>query len=371
MELKRYLQIIGKGWWLILPAILVSVSVGLVITYTQSPTYRTEATFIVSPSAISSEDPDDIIRGLTSISKRDGIMATYVEIASSSTIRDTVYKELGLTKAQKEHLRISSEMIASTNIIEISAESNDPALAKKVADAVGEQTIKYVKGLYEIYDMKPLDPAYTPSTPSKPQKTENFILAALLGAIVGVGAAFILDYWNSSKNVLVGLSGPDSSMGLYNRYYFLQRLGEELSRAKRHHYPLSLALMNIENLDVALGVSPHLRNEALQRAGIFLKQNLRTEDLVALFEDDTFALLFPDTPGVDAEKVLESLHIKLAWNIFELDEGVKLNLRPSSGVVTYNFNGTSRDDLISKARQILKQAQEDGQSKVHLLQDDK
>jgi len=369
MELKRYLQIIWKGWWLILPAILVSVSVGLVITYTQPQIYRTEATFIVSPAA-SFSTPNDVLRGLNSLSQREGVMSTYVEIATSSTIRNAVYQELNLTESQRKHLSIGSELIPSTNLIKISVSSNDPKLAKEVVDTVGQQTIDYVKGLYEIYDMKLLDPAYVPRSPSKPQKVENLVLAALLGAVVGVGSAFLLDYLRSSEEVATGLNILDPDTGIYNRYYFLQRLSEELSRARRHERPLSLALMSVENLDVTPGMVPRLKNEALRRVGIFLKQYLRNEDLVARYEGDTFALLFPDTTGPDAEQMLKSLHTRMEWSIFELDGGVKLNLTPNSGVVAYDLNGTGRDKLVSKLVDTLQRAREEGYGKVYLLQKD-
>jgi diguanylate cyclase (GGDEF)-like protein len=265
---------------------------------------------------------------------------------------------------------IGSELIPSTNIIKISASSHDPKLAKEIADAVGQQTIDYVKGLYEIYDMKLLDPAYVPRSPSKPQKVENFVLAALLGTVVGVGSAFLLDYLRSSEEVAAGLNILDPDIGIYNRYYFLQRLSEELSRARRHERPLSLALMSVENLDVTPGMEPRSRKEALRRIGIFLKQYLRNEDLVARYEGDTFALLFPDTSGPDAEQMLKSLHTRMQWNIFELEGGIRLNLTPNSGVVSYDLNGTSRDKLISKLADTLQRAREEGYGKVYLIQDD-
>ncbi len=370
MELRRYLQILRKGWWLILPAVLVSVSVGLVITYTQTPIYLTEATFIVSPSAMFGDDPYDVIRGLSSISRREGVMSTYVEIAASSTIRGAVFNELAITEDQRAHLHVSSELIPSTNIIKISVGSDDPELAKKIADEIGIQTIEYAESLYEIYDMKPLDTAYVPRSPSKPQKTENFVLSALLGLVIGIGSAFLLDYLRSSEGITTGLNILDPGTGIYNRYYFLQRLSEELSRARRHQRPLSLALMSIENLDAAPGMEPHLRNDALRRMGVFLKQYLRDEDLVARYEGDTFALLFPDTTGPDAQQVLRSLHNRIEWNVFELDGHVKLNLMPSSGIVAYDLNGASHDELVSKLSDTLQRARDEGYGKVYLLRDD-
>jgi diguanylate cyclase (GGDEF)-like protein len=371
MELKRYLQVMLKGWWLILPAILISVSSAWLVTYSQTPIYRSTATFVVSPSS-SFSTLNETLRGLDSLSKRDGIMSTYVEIATSSTVLNAACQDMGLAEDQLEHLAVSSELVPLTNIIKITAESDDPLIAKTCADTVGQETIAYVKNLYEIYDMKPLDPAYVPQSPAKPQKAHNLILATLLGSVVGVGSAFLLHYLRSPGETMASVTIIDSSTGLYNRHYFLQRLGEEMSRARRHRHPLSVALVNVERLDAIPDMRlPRLRNEALRRVGLLLKKHLREEDLVARFEGDTFAILFPDTPGLDAEQMLQELQTRVEWSIFELEEnGVKLNLTATSGVVAYDFNGTSLDEMLVKAERTLQQARDDGYGKVHLLKDD-
>jgi len=219
--------------------------------------------------------------------------------------------------------------------------------------------------------MKPLDRAYLPQSPSKPKKTQNLLLATLLGSVVGVGSAFLLNYLRSPAETITGMTITDGDTGVYNRVYFLQRLGEELSRARRHHHSLSLALLNIEYLDALPDMRlPRLRNEALRRVGLFLKRHLREEDLVARFEGDMFALLFPDTPGVDAEQILDKLQTRMEWSIFELEQGnVKLNLTATSGIVTYNFNGINREEFLLMAEKTLRQARDNSSGKVYLSDD--
>jgi diguanylate cyclase (GGDEF)-like protein len=370
MELKHYLQVVLKGWWLVLPALLVSVSSALVFTYSQPPIYRTSATFIVSPSA-SVGKFNDFMRSLEGISRRDGVMATYVEIATSGAVLGAASQEMGLTRGQLNDINVSSGLIPSTNIIKITVESRDPVLAKKFADLVGQKAIEYVRNLYEAYDMKPLDQAYIPVSPSKPHKMQNLMAAAALGLLVGIGSAFLLEYLRSSKEAIAGINIIDGDTGIYNRYYFLQRLGEELSRAKRQRYPLSMALMNIGRLDAISDMRlPHLRNEALRRVAFFLKQHLREEDLIARFEGDKLALLLPDTAGSDAKQILEKLRTSLEWNIFELEEGgLKLNLTATAGVVTHHLNGTGRDELLNSAEKALQLASDGGYGEVYLFDD--
>ncbi len=370
MELRHYFKVVLRGWWLILPALLIAVSSALVFTYSQTPIYRTAATFVVSPSSAFS-DVSEVIRGLDTLTKRDSILATYAHIATSDTIVKQVGREMGLDVEQRENLSVSSELVPPTNIIKIIVESDDPALAQTCADLVGQRTIEYINDLDEVYDMQPLDLAFTPLLPSKPNKVQTVMLATILGSIVGIAVAFLLEYLRSSGEAIADVSIIDSDTGIYNRHYFLQRLGGELSRAKRHRYPLSLALMNVERLDVIKDMHlPRLRNEALRRVGIFLKQYLREEDLVARFEGDTFAILLPDTSGPDAERLINKLHTRMEWSIFELEEAsVKLNLSATSGVVAYEFSGTGRDELVARAEKALQHANDNGYGKVRLLED--
>jgi len=367
VEFRHYLKVILKGWWLVLPALLSSLIAALVFTYSQTPIYRTSATFVVSPSANLSTI-GDVVRGLDTLTKRDSILSTYAAIATSRFVRSEIDQELNLTPTQKENLNISGELIQPTNIIEILVESDDPDLAKTTAILVGEKTIEYVGNLYELYDIKPLDPPYAPRRPSKPDIVQNLLLAGILGLLVGVGLAFLLTYLRSSQEEVVGINIIDSETGVYNQRYFTQRLGVELSRAKRHQYALSLAMMNIEQLDMVRDES--MRNEALRQVILFLTKHLRQEDLVARFKDDSFALLLPDTNGPDATRLLEGLQTRLQWKTFELSEsGIKLNLSASFGIVAYGSNGISRDELLAKATDALKRAGDSGYGEIYLLDD--
>lgn len=372
MQLRIYTRILLKGWWLILLAILLSVSVALVVTIRQTPIYKTSTTFLVSPAkSLESTSLGNTLYSWDLISRREGAMATYVEIATSRSVLNAAYSELALTKSQLKNINVTSEVVPSTNIIKVTVEADDPRLAKTVADMVGQKTITYIQGLSEVYDLKPLDVAFVPPSPSKPQRTQNLVLAVLLGSVVGVGAAFLLHYLRWPVQTIGGINFTDGDTGIFNRRYFSQRLEEELSRAKRHHHPLSIALMDIEHLDLVNDMRlPHLRNEALRRVGLFLKQSLRDEDLVARFEGDKFAVLLPDTPGPEAEQAIQKLQATMEQSAFELGEvGVKLKLGTTAGIVTYNFNGYGRNELIARAEKTLQRARDNG-DKIYLVQDD-
>ena len=118
MELRYYLRIILRGWWLILSTLLIAVSFTLVFTYSQTPIYRTDATFVVSPSS-TFDSVSEVIRGLDTLTKRDSILATYAHVAASNVIVKMVYNEMELTLDQRKNLDVSSELVPPTNIIKI------------------------------------------------------------------------------------------------------------------------------------------------------------------------------------------------------------------------------------------------------------
>jgi len=367
VELKIYLRVLLKKWWIVSPAFLVTITATIVLTFTQAPTYRSVATFIVAPGR-SFEDMRSFVSGLDTLSKRAEIASTYAEVASSRMIKSQAASELGLTADEKRSLTVESQLLAGTNVIEIAVEGNDPLLVRDFANMVGEKTIVYVEELYEVYDLKPLDPAITPAAPVKPNKVLNLALGVFSGLVLGGGLAFFSEYLQTPLESIANLSILDEQTGAYNKEYFRQRLAEEMSRAKRNRYPLSLVLMDVDQLKTTRATSFHEYGEVLRRVTVFLRQSLRREDIIARIEGTVFAFLLPDTPEEEAKATMEQLQTRLSWNPFEIERsGIKLNLNGTAGIVAYQHNGTTPDEFLSQASHVLQQAEAAGYGKVYTL----
>jgi len=370
MQLRAYVRLLLKEWWVILSSLLITVTATLVLTYAQVPVYETATTFIVSPSS-SFKDLNSLLQGLDTLSRREGVSETYNRLSTSRTIVKAAAAELGLTEDDLERFTISSEVRSPANIIRITVQGDDPVLIADLADLIGAKTVEYARDLYEVYDLKPLDAAIVPEEPIKPNKSQNLMLATVVGLGLGVALAFVVEYLRVPVDAMTSLSIMDATTGVYNKAYFLQRLNQELSRASHHDYPLSIGLMNIERLDTFRGLySTKSRNEVLRKVAVYLKQYLRAEDLIARFEGDKFAFLFPDTPGHEAKEMLEKLQTRIEWSAFELEStGIKLNLASSSGVMSYGGNGIDQEEMLSRAEQALQRAGTNGYSKVYLWEE--
>jgi diguanylate cyclase (GGDEF)-like protein len=267
---------------------------------------------------------------------------------------------------------VSGQVKAGTNIIIISAEGPHPEVVRDLANRVGEDLRLYGQGLYETFVINSLDPATRPGSPIQPNKPLNIALAGIFGLILGVGLAFLSNYLQMPLASNVSVSVLDAETGVYNKEYMIRRLSEEMGRAKRNRYPLSLALMQIDELAMIRGANASkVKQEILRQVAVLTNQYLREEDIVARFSKDTFACLLPDTSGENAKAIMEYLQTRIAWTPFESQaSGTKFNLKGVVGITAYNHNGTSREELIDKASQALKMAQISGESKSYLALDD-
>jgi len=371
MELKIYLRVLLKKWWMIVPIFLITFIATIVFTFTQALTYEATGTLVVAPAG-SVGDVRGFANNLDILSARTQIAGTYAEVAASHSVKQAAAEALNLSPSQQKNLTVVSKLRAGTNVLEVTVEGNDPILVADFANQVGEKTMTYAQNLYEAYNITTLDQARPPIEPVKPNRKLNLALGALLGMALGVGSAFLSEYMQSPLESMINLGILDEDTGAYNSQYFSQRLGEEMSRAKRNKYPLSLALMNVDHPGVMRkSLSPQFRSEALRKVTVFLKQYLREEDVMARLEGTTFAFLLPDTPEGEAKVIMEKLQTRMAWTAFEMEKsGVKLNLSGAAGVVAFNCNGTNQVELLDKVSRALQQAQATGYGKVFTLSED-
>lgn len=215
MELKVYLQVLIKKWWLILPVFLITVGVTLWLTLSQVPVYEATTTYILRPNA-SDDDAKNLLSGLDVLSRRAEIASTYAEVANSRLIKERAAERLGISSAQRKTLSVDSQVLAGTNVLEMVVSGNDPALVRDFANTVGDETITYVEDLYETTQLAPLDRATLPTSPVKPNTKLNLAMGVVLGLVLGVGLAFVAYYLEiplepaTTEGVAAEVAGSDS-----------------------------------------------------------------------------------------------------------------------------------------------------------------
>ena len=81
MELKRYLMVLLRRWWLILITLVVAVAATGVFTYLASPKYETTIRLVVSPSQDVDQDIREQRASLDTLNKPIGTVKSRVNRA--------------------------------------------------------------------------------------------------------------------------------------------------------------------------------------------------------------------------------------------------------------------------------------------------
>ena len=120
-------------------------------------------------------------------------------------------------------------------------------------------------------------------------------------------------------------ANTDALTGLHNYRYFYDRLEEEIARAARREQSLAVAFFDLDKLKTVNDTYGHLAgNEVLRTLGRSIGAQVRTEDVPARYGGDEFAIVMPDTPRDEAEKVVARLMETLENADVELQDGRRI-----------------------------------------------
>jgi diguanylate cyclase (GGDEF)-like protein len=146
---------------------------------------------------------------------------------------------------------------------------------------------------------------------------------------------------------LRNLASTDDLTRLPNRRAILERFGTELSRALRDAQPLSVAIVDLDDLKRVNDTLGHQVGDAvLVHVADVLRRRIRVHDIAGRLAGDEFILLFPNTDREQAEIILRRLERIDATGSGALgDRAVTL----SWGVATWPDDGAAVDALIAAA----------------------
>lgn len=157
------------------------------------------------------------------------------------------------------------------------------------------------------------------------------------------------------------LSITDSLTGLYNRRYFDMIFSNELSRAKRGQYPISLIFIDIDNFKFINDTYGHpAGDDFLIYVGNTLKKSiLRASDTVFRLGGDEFAAILSNM--VSDEVFAFCSVIQDAFNKNNTYDNVTLSM----GIISISsLNSLDHQSIITAADKTLYQAKKEGKNKI-------
>jgi capsular polysaccharide biosynthesis protein len=197
ISLKEIFAVLRKRILMILSLIIAFAAIALLVSYFLiTPTYKASASVVVNQ-----EENVDVSSLNNAIQSNISLINTYKIVMTSPVILDKVANEMDLSLsagAIAEKLEVTSE--ADTQIITVTATDTSQEAAAELANTTVGVFQEEIPQLMNLENVKPLslaenvdDPA-----PASPNVLLNTAIALVLGAMVGIGLAFLLEYLDNT-----------------------------------------------------------------------------------------------------------------------------------------------------------------------------
>lgn len=161
------------------------------------------------------------------------------------------------------------------------------------------------------------------------------------------------------------LSLIDQVTGIFNRRYLEDHMPNEIKRAYRYERSLTVILVGVSRLEETVQEFGHYSGDLLlKKCSECLVDSVRKDvDWVTRFNDDTFAVVLPETDTAGAMIVAKRLRLRIASAVVRMYDK-ELRMTACFGVAGFIANqqkeGFTFDMLLDKAFKSLIQAREDG-----------
>lgn len=186
-------RLLRRRWLPLFLCIVTGALASLLVTRSTPNSYDSSTTLIVTLPTASS--PQEALQGVQLTSQ---LLQSYAAVATSRTSAEKVRSRLRLTDSPDAiRGKISASPDSSTLLITIRAVDGDPAQAQRIADATAAVLVESVaeleSGKSSRVIARVLDPAQAASSPFSPQPRKNLAIGMLLGLVVGLALALVLD----------------------------------------------------------------------------------------------------------------------------------------------------------------------------------
>jgi diguanylate cyclase (GGDEF)-like protein len=161
----------------------------------------------------------------------------------------------------------------------------------------------------------------------------------------------------------------DDLTGLAGRRAVVERLHHEVPRAIRYDEPLTVILLDIDDLDHVNEAHGHAQgDEVLKRVAALVREQIRTTDLAARYDGGQFLVLCPHTDRASAHFLAERLRRRVSELSFrEKDE--EFGVTVSAGLVSVSGgNEFDVEAVLRAAEDALQAAKDAGRNRVRLAE---
>ena len=193
MEPRWLTSIVVRWWWVLLLGLAAGGSAAWGVSKLVSPTYRATATIVVNQSAA----PGTVTYSDALLSQQ--LVKTYTRMATQRVVLEQVAQDLQLAIDLSDLGDLVAGLaIAQTQLLEIRAETPDPAFARDLANAVAQVFIEQQQPFLPTgrgdQTLRIAQPATLPKFPIAPRVILNTLIGAFAGLLAAAAIAALLEY---------------------------------------------------------------------------------------------------------------------------------------------------------------------------------
>lgn len=196
-SLQEIFQIIRKKILLIFSiTFLTAVISGVISYYYLTPIYESSTQLLIS------QDSNEPLSGVRDIQTDLQLINTYNIIIKSSAILDLVKKELAIENMTTESLNKKINVISEgdSQVVTITVQDPDPSIASDIANTTADIFQREIVNLMNIDNVSILTKANASDgqKPVKPQALLNVAISIVIGIMLSIGLAFLLEYLDNT-----------------------------------------------------------------------------------------------------------------------------------------------------------------------------
>jgi capsular polysaccharide biosynthesis protein len=193
---REALRVIRRRWLVIALVVVTLVGAATVLSFLQTPMYEGSIKLLIGQEQ-NTNAPTNLgndVQGLQQLTQ------TLVQVVGTRSVAEGVIQELNLSTRPEDFLNgLAAEQISDTQIIQVNYDDTDPQRAKQIADTIGEVFSRHVSEVSpsaNAITATPWEPAVVSEDPVSPNPVRNGLLALVVGAILGMGLALLMDYFD-------------------------------------------------------------------------------------------------------------------------------------------------------------------------------
>jgi two-component system cell cycle response regulator len=195
----------------------------------------------------------------------------------------------------------------------------------------------------------------------------EFADTVVRAAVAAIRRAQIIETAHADRARLEMLAHTDPLTQTYNRRALMDRLTEEMERARRYGLHLSVLMVDLDHFKAINDSYGHVvGDEVLRGVSATLQREARTVDIVARFGGEEFVVVLPETGAEGALALAERIRARIAGTPpVPGGEYGWLRVTVSIGVATVpESRASTPEELIGVADEALYRAKAEGRNRV-------